>query len=161
MEKQKLNNQLDPLDSRILNELTENARIPFSQLANQLNVSNSLIHQRIKKLEETGILGKAQYRLDPRLLGYETCAFTQIIISQSKFLRSVVHELEQVPEIVECVNIAGRYAIMIKIFAVNNTHLRDIVYEKIQTIKGIEETNTIMTFETSFMRSLKVDMSMS
>jgi len=44
---------------------------------------------------------------------------------------------------------------------VNNTHLRDIVYEKIQTIKGIEETNTIMTFETSFMRSLKVDMSMS
>lgn len=151
-----LNNQLDALDSRILNELTENARIPYSQLAKNLKVSNSLIHQRIKKLEESGIMGKPRIRLEPRFLGYETCAFTQIIISQSKFLRSVIYELEKIPEIVECVNIAGRYAIMVKIFAVNNTHLRDIVYEKIQTIKGVEETNTLMTFETSFMRSIKL-----
>ena len=151
-----LNNQLDALDSRILNELTENARMPYSQLAKNLKVSNSLIHQRIKKLEESGIMGKPRIRLEPRFLGYETCAFTQIIISQSKFLRSIIHELEKIPEIVECVNIAGRYAIMVKIFAVNNTHLRDIVYEKIQIIKGIEETNTLMTFETSFMRSIKL-----
>jgi len=150
------NNQLDPIDRRILNELTLDARIAYSTLAKKLNVSNSLIHQRIKKLEAAEILGKAQYRLQPRRLGYETCAFTQIIISQSKFLKSIVHQLEQIPEIVECVNIAGRYAIMVKIFAYNNTHLRDIVYEKIQTIKGIEETNTLMTFETNFIRSIRL-----
>jgi len=157
MEMQTLNNQLDSLDARILNELTENARVPYSQLAKNLKVSNSLIHQRIKKLEESGVLANATYRLEPRMLGYETCAFTQIILRQSKYLRSVVHELEQIPEIVECVNIAGRYAIMVKIFAVNNTHLRDIVYEKIQTINGVEETNTLMTFETAFMRSIKLE----
>lgn len=156
MQDYNLNNQLDALDSRILNELTENARIPYSQLAKNLNVSNSLIHQRIKKLEESGVMGKPQFRLEPRFLGYETCAFTQISIRQAKFLRSVIHELEQIPEIVECVNIAGRFAIMVKIYAVNNTHLRDIVYEKLQAIKGVDETNTLMTFETSFMRSIKL-----
>jgi len=150
------NNQLDPLDRRILNELTLNARIAYSALAKKLNVSNSLVHQRIRKLEAAEILGAAQFRLEPRKLGYETCAFTQIIISQSKFLKSIVHQLEQIPEIVECVNIAGRYAIMVKIFAYNNTHLRDIVYEKIQSIKGIEWTNTLMTFETNFMRSIRL-----
>lgn len=156
MQNYSLNNQLDALDSRILNELTENARIPFSQLAKQLNVSNSLIHQRIKKLEESGTLGEAHFRLEPRHLGYETCAFTQIIITQARLLSSVISSLEAIPEIVECVNIAGRYAIMVKIFAINNRHLRDIVYEKIQVIEGIEETNTLMTFETNFMRSLKI-----
>ena len=156
MQKYRLNNQLDALDTRIINELTVNARIGYSQLAKNLNVSNSLVHQRIKKLEESGVLGEAQYRLSPDKLGYETCAFTQIIIGESKFLYSIIHELESVPEIVECVNIVGRYAIMVKIYAVNNTHLRDIVYEKIQSIQGVTETNTLVTFETNFMRSLKL-----
>ena len=156
MQEYRLNNQLDALDTRIINELTANARIPYSQLAKNLKVSNSLIHQRIKKLEESGVLGEAQYRLSPDKLGYETCAFTQIIIGESKFLYSIIHELESVPEIVECVNIVGRYAIMVKIYAVNNTHLRDIVYEKIQSIQGVTETNTLVTFETNFMRSLKL-----
>ena len=156
MQEYRLNNQLDALDTRIINELTANARMPYSQLAKNLKVSNSLIHQRIKKLEESGVLGEAQYRLSPDKLGYETCAFTQIIIGESKFLYSIIHELESVPEIVECVNIVGRYAIMVKIYAVNNTHLRDIVYEKIQSIQGVTETNTLVTFETNFMRSLKL-----
>ncbi len=156
MKEYRLNNQLDALDTRILNELTENARIPYSQLAKNLNVSNSLIHQRIRKLEESGVLGNAQFRLTADKLGYETCAFTQIIIGEPKFLQSIIHELKKIPEIVECVNTVGRYAIMVKIYAVNNTHLRDIVYERILTIKGVTETNTMVTFETNFNRSLKL-----
>lgn len=156
MKEYRLNNQLDALDARIVNELTENARIPYSQLAKNLNVSNSLVHQRIRKLEDTGVLGNAQFSLTADKLGYETCAFTQIIIGEPKFLKSIIHELEKIPEIVECVNTVGRYAIMVKIYAVNNTHLRDIVYERILTIKGVTETNTMVTFETNFNRSLKL-----
>jgi len=157
MQEYRPNNQLDALDIRILNELTENARIAYSQLAKNLNVSNSLVHQRIRKLEDSGVLADAQFKLTPDKLGYETCAFTQIIIGEPKFLKSIIHELEKIPEIVECVNIVGRYAIMVKIFAVNNTHLRDIVYERILSIKGVTETNTLVTFETNFTRSLKLN----
>ena len=149
-----LENQLDPIDVRIVEELTLDARISFVQLAKKLKVSNTLIHQRVKKLKELGILVNATYRLDPWKLGYETAAYTQIMLTDVQFHRQVEIELEKIPEIVECVNIVGRYALAVKIFARNNRHLRDIIYEKIHAIDGVEGTNTTMSFETAFARNV-------
>jgi Lrp/AsnC family transcriptional regulator, regulator for asnA, asnC and gidA len=146
--------QLDPIDRRILHELTKDARLPYTQLAKKLRVSNTLVHQRIKKLRESGVLRQAVYKVDPWKLGYQTSAFTQIILADPKHHRQVEHELAKIPEIVECVNIAGRYEIMVKIYATNNRHLRDIIYEKIQIIEGVEGTNTTIAFETAFDRGV-------
>ncbi|MEL7020223.1 MAG: Lrp/AsnC ligand binding domain-containing protein, partial [Bacteroidota bacterium] len=60
----------------------------------------------------------------------------------------------KIPEIVECVNTAGRYALLLKIYARNNQHLRDIIYEKILPITGIEGTNSTISFETAFVRNV-------
>ena len=147
-------NQLDPIDVRILDELTSDARISFVQLSRKLKVSNTLIHQRVRKLREAGVLKRAIYQLDPWKLGYQTSAFTQIILTDSKVHRRVEQELSKIPEIVECVNISGRYALLVNIYAKNNRHLRDIIYEKIQIIDGVEGTNTTIAFETAFQRSV-------
>ena len=76
-------NQLDPFDLRIVKELTVDARIPLVQLAKKLNVSNTLIHQRIKKLKAEGILKHASFRLDPWKLGYQTSAYTQVMLTDA------------------------------------------------------------------------------
>ena len=146
--------KLDAFDRRIIKELTLDARIPIIQLSKKLKVSNTLVHQRMRKLKESGILLNASYRLDPWKLGYQTAAYTQVMLDNSKFHRKVEKHLEQIPEIVECVNIAGRYALLVKIFATNNRHLRDIIYEKIQPIEGVEGTNTTISFETAFVRTV-------
>jgi Lrp/AsnC family transcriptional regulator for asnA, asnC and gidA len=148
--------QFDSLDFRIIEALSANARIAFSQLAEQLGVSNSLIHQRVKKLRDRGLLLEPVYVLDPEKLGYQTSAFCQLILAHSQDIREVVEELKKIPEITECVNIAGRYDMMIRIYAQNNSHLRDIVYEKIQSIKGVEGTNTVIAFETAFSRGAPI-----
>lgn len=151
-----MENKFDALDLRILKELSMNARIAFSTLAEQFNVSNSLVHQRIKKLNDSGVLQQPIYQLDADILGYQTSAFTQIMISNVRLIKNVVDQLEKIPEIVECTNIAGRYEIIVRIYARNNTHLRDIIYDKIQTIKGVEGTNTTFAFETTFRRPMTV-----
>lgn len=147
-------NQLDPIDIRILDELTSDARIPYIKLAKKLRVSNTLVHQRIKKLKENGILTNATFRLDPWQLGYQTSAYTQIMLADSKLHREVEAELKKIPEIVECVNIAGRYDLLVRIYARNNRHLRDVLYEKIEPIKGVEGTNTTISFETAFVKTI-------
>ncbi len=152
-------NQFDPLDLDIMEALAQNARIPYSQLALELRVSNTLIHTRIRKLKEAGVLTQPMYRMQPEMLGYETCAFTQIMLSHSRYLYPVVRKLEKIEEIVECVNISGRYAIMVKIYAHNNAHLRTVVYEKIQTTEGVEGTNTTVAFETPFSRGAAIRLS--
>jgi len=147
-------NQIDAIDVRIMQELTLDARMPFVQLSKKLKVSNTLIHQRIKKLKDLGILQGTTYKVNAWKLGYKTSAYTQIILKDSKHHREVENELKKIEEIVECVNIAGPYALMVKIFAFNNRHLRDIIYEKIQTIEGVESTNTTISFETAFARNV-------
>ncbi|MEZ4883120.1 MAG: Lrp/AsnC ligand binding domain-containing protein [Chitinophagales bacterium] len=147
-------NQFDPIDLLIMKELTLDARIPFAQLAKKLKVSNTLIHQRVKKLKEAGILQNAIFRLKPVTLGYQSSAYTQIMLTNSKLHRVVEAELQKIPEIVECVNISGRYALLVKIYARNNRHLRDIIYERILTIEGVEGTNSTICFETAFVRNV-------
>lgn len=147
-----LENQFDALDRRIIKELADNSRIVFSQLADKLNVSNSLIHQRVKKLEESGVFVKPVYQLDPNVLGYETSAFIQIMVTHVDFLNPVIEELTKIPEVVECFNVAGRYALIVRIFTINNAHLREILYDRIQVIKGVEGTSTIFCFKTQFSR---------
>ena len=148
--------QFDSVDFRIVHELSRDARIPYSRLAEKLNVSNSLIHQRVRKLQEAGLLTDPVYRLDAETLGYQTSAYCQIMLENARHLRPVVDELRKIPQVVECVNIAGRYAIMVKLYAINNSHLRDIIYERIQAITGVEETNTVVNFETSFSRGIPI-----
>jgi len=150
--------KLDAFDKRIVDELTNDARVPLVQLAKKLKVSNTLVHQRIKKLKEGGLLLSASYRLDAWKLGYKTAAYTQIMLTNSKELKAVEKILATIPEIVECVNISGRYAIMVKIFAYNNRHLRDIIYEKIQPIAAVEGTNTTISFETAFSRNVPIEL---
>ncbi len=151
-------NQLDPIDLRILNELTEDARIPYSSLAKKLKISNTLVHQRIKKLTGSGIIDKAKYLISPWKLGFQTSAYTQIMLTDSKMLKKVEVKLSTIKEIVECVNISGRYALMVKIFARNNRHLRDVIYESIHTIDEVEGTNTTISFETAFSRNVPLDL---
>jgi Lrp/AsnC family transcriptional regulator for asnA, asnC and gidA len=153
-----MENQIDPIDIRILSELTQDAEIPFVQLAKKLKVSNTLIHQRVKKLKEKGILRKARYEIDSYKVGFQTSAYTQIRLENNKYHSRIEDKLKQIPEIVECVNISGPYALLVKILAKNNRHLRDIIYDKILEIDGVENTNSTFSFETAFRRSLPVDL---
>lgn len=153
----RIQSQLDPLDLSILAELQQDARIAFSRLAEKLKVSNSLVHQRVRRLRESGILKDASFEISPESMGFETCAYCQIMIDHPRYMDSVIDALREIPEIVECVNIAGRYAIMVKVYTYHNRHLRDVVYEKIQPIEGVEGTNTVVSFETPFRRGLALN----
>jgi Lrp/AsnC family transcriptional regulator for asnA, asnC and gidA len=132
--------------------------MPLIQLSKKLKISNTLVHQRLKKLRDAGILKNATYQLDAWKLGYQSSAFVQIMLTNAKLHRGVEEELAKIPEIVECVNIAGRYALIVKVYARNNRHLRDVIYEKIQPIEGVEGTNTTMSFETAFTRPFPLSM---
>jgi len=156
VQQQGADSQFDNLDFRIVEHLAANARMPFSQLADLLGVSNSLIHQRVTKLREKGLLLNPVFRINPEVLGYQTSAFCQLVLTQSQDIHAVIAELRKIPEITECVNIAGRYDIMVRIYGFSNSHLRDIIYEKIQTIVGVEGTNTLIVFETAFSHSIAI-----
>jgi Lrp/AsnC family transcriptional regulator for asnA, asnC and gidA len=148
-------NQIDSTDLRILEAVMDDGRIAFSALADQLGTSNTLIHQRIKKMRDAGILTKPVYLVSPEKSGYDSCAFVLIIAKEARDIRPIITALKKIPEVVNCISIMGRYDLMVRIYAVNNRHLQDIVHDKIQAIAGVEGTNTMVAFEVSFERQIK------
>lgn len=150
---------LDSLDRRILSILIEDARAPFVEIARRCNVSGAAIHQRVAKMQEAGLISGAHFKLNPKSMGYHTCAFIgiQVNLVSTSTHNEVFAKIQQIPEIVECHHISGKYSLLVKIYARNNEHLKQIIIEKIQSIPEITFTETFISLEAGFERSLPVE----
>lgn len=149
-------NQIDSTDIRILEALMEDGRIAYSALADEIGSSNTLVHQRVKKLRDHGILKKPVFLVSPVHAGYDTTAFVLIIAKEASDINDIIAALKKIPEVVNCISIMGRYDLMVRVYAVNNRHLQDIVHDKLQAIPGVEGTNTMVAFEVSFERQISI-----
>lgn len=146
---------LDSLDKKILRMIADDARVPFLEVARTCNVSGAAIHQRIQKLTNLGVLKGSQFIIDPEKIGYETCAYIGLNLRTPETFDEVVSELEKIPEIVECHYTTGDYDMFIKIYALNNHHLLNIIHDKLQPL-GLARSETIISFNSAFDRQLPV-----
>lgn len=149
--------QLDDLDKRIIAMLQANARIPFLEVARECGVSGAAIHQRVQRLNKLGVIKGAEYVIDPKMIGYDTCAFMGIFLEKASLFNDVVNQLKKIPEVTECHYTTGDYSIFIKIYAHNNEHLKQVLVDKLQTISGISRTDTIISLEENFSRQVTMD----
>lgn len=135
--------------------IATDARIPFLEVARACNVSGAAIHQRIQKLTNLGVLKGSQYIIDPEKVGYETCAYIGLNLKDPESFDVVVEKLRSMPEVVECHYTTGDYDMFIKIYAVNNHGLLDIIHDKLQPL-GLSRSETIISFNSAFSRQLPI-----
>ena len=102
---------LDSLDRQILKLISQDARIPFLEVARACNVSGAAIHQRVAKLTNLGIIKGSQFIIDPEKIGYETCAYMGLYLREPEKFDQVVEELKKIPEVVECHYTTGSFEI--------------------------------------------------
>lgn len=148
--------QIDSLDQKILSIIKDNARVPFLEVARSCQISGAAVHQRVQRLIRIGVIRGTQFNLDPKMLGYHTCAFMGIFLERASMYQDVVNELEKIPEVTECHYIMGNYSIFIKVYARDNEHLKSILLEKLQVIKGITRTETLISLEQTLDRQISV-----
>ncbi len=149
--------RIDRLDKKILQLISQDARIPFLEVARECNVSGAAIHQRIQKLRNTGIIKGSEFVIDTYKVGFQTCAYIGITLSDVKSFPMVVEELKKIPEIVECHYATGKYSMFVKIYAKDNRHLLQIILDKMTLIKGIAHTETFqISLDEVFHRQLSV-----
>ena len=146
---------LDSLDKKILHLIAEDARIPFLEVARVCNVSGAAIHQRIQKLTNLGILKGSQFIIDPEKIGYETCAYIGLYLKDPEKFDSVVEALRKIPEVVECHYTTGGFDMFIKIYAINNHHLLNIIHDKLQPL-GLSRSEIIISFNAAISRQLPI-----
>ncbi|HTG57628.1 MAG TPA: Lrp/AsnC ligand binding domain-containing protein [Niabella sp.] len=147
---------LDKLDLQIIEHMMDDAEISYADLGKKLFVSGGTIHVRIKKLQKDGVVKGTRLNPDLKLLGYDVIAFIGIYLRESSLYDSVAKELHKINEIVRLNYTTGNYSMFAEIVCKDISELRDVLHEKLQKIKGIERTETFISLEESFSRSVKV-----
>lgn len=150
------NIQIDNLDRKILDIITKNARIPYLEVARECNVSGAAIHQRVQRLIKTGVIKGSEFKVDPVLVGFKTCAYIGIFLDHPGKYKEVINKFREISEIIECHYTTGNYSLFIKVYARDNEHLRDVLTNRIQSIAGISRTETLISLEESINRQIPV-----
>lgn len=147
---------VDVIDQKILSYLVKNARMPFLEIARECGISGAAIHQRVKKMEEAGIIAGSRMIVKPKALGFDVCAFVGVRLSAANQYEGVVDALKQMPEVVECHFITGGYGLLLKLFCRDNEHLMEVLVNTIQNIPGISDTETFISLDQAFERQVYV-----
>ncbi|MBL7727818.1 MAG: Lrp/AsnC ligand binding domain-containing protein [Dinghuibacter sp.] len=147
---------LDKLDYQIIHEMINDAGVSYADLGKKLFVSGGTIHVRIKKLEELGVVKGTQLKVDLKTLGYDVIAFVGIYLEKSSLYDAVAKELQKIPEIVRVNYTTGNYSMFAEIICKDINQLRFILHDDLQKIKGIERTETLISLEESFSRTIQV-----
>jgi len=153
--KQKMG-KIDKLDKKILSILSQNARMPFKDVAAKCEVSRAAIHQRVQHLVEKGVITGSGYYINPKSLGYSTCTYVGLDLERGSMYKEVVARLNNIPEVVECHFTTGPYTMLVKLYAKDNEQLMDLLNNKMQSIPGVVSTETLISLEQSIKREVPV-----
>lgn len=148
--------KIDELDKAILKIITKNARTPFLEVARECNVSGAAIHQRIQRLTAEGIITGSEFTVSKHKLGYSTCAYLAIYLEKAHFDKTVVPELQKIPEVVECHSTTGSWNLLIKIICKSNKDLKRVIDDKLQDIEGISRTETFISLGEHIKRQTPI-----
>ncbi|MGB0981098.1 MAG: Lrp/AsnC ligand binding domain-containing protein [Winogradskyella sp.] len=147
---------IDGIDKEILRTLMEDARTPILEISRHVGISGAAIHQRLKKLEKSGLLAGSKFILNPKILGYTTMAFVGVYLDKAVSNPEAVRQLKKIPEVIECHYTTGNWSIFIKILSKDNEHLMHLLNSNIQSIKGVSRTETFISLQQQINRQLKI-----
>jgi len=149
--------KIDQLDRKILRIITQNARMPFKEVAEECGVSRAAIHQRVQRLIDLNVITGSGYNVNPKMLGFQICVYIGITLEKGSMYKEVVQELEKIPEVVESQYTLGHYTILIKLYAKNDEHLMELLNGRIQEISGVAATETLTSLDQRIRRTIPIE----
>ncbi len=146
---------LDSVDKEIIYMLMDNAKTSLAHISKNVGISTTAVHQRIKKLEQAGVIENSISFLNPKKIGYKVVSYIGVFLDQPSHYHDAIKALQNVNEVVEAHYTTGNYTIFLKVLCRDNDHLMEIL-NKLQKLKGVTRTETIISLEQSINRQLKV-----
>lgn len=140
---------IDETDRQILALLQDDARISNAEIARRVDLASSAIFQRIKKLENLGIIQGYTARLNPKALGYGLLAFVQIRTSPGAKAPEVIRDLGAIPEVCEVHRVVGEDCFFLKVRVSDPEALEELLDHQIQPLPSVGSTRTTIVLSTA------------
>jgi Lrp/AsnC family transcriptional regulator, leucine-responsive regulatory protein len=140
---------INDIDRKILTILQQNARTSNAELARQVGLVPSAVLERVRKLEERGIIEGYEVRLNARKLGLGLVAFVFVRTDDYVKEDKAAKQLAEIPEALEVHHVAGEDCFLVKVRAEDTEQLGRILREKIAAIKSVRSTRTTIVLNTT------------
>ena len=148
--------EIDGIDKTILRALMKDARTPVLEIARAIGISGAAVHQRLRKIERSGLISGSKFVINPKALGYTTMAFVGIFLDKAKSNSDTIKQLKRIPQVLECHYTTGNWSVLIKILCKDNEHLMSVLNKEIQTISGVSRTETFISLDQQIDRQIKI-----
>lgn len=133
---------LDELDRQIVWHLQDNARMPFTRIAEKLGVAERTIRLRVGQMQTQGILSLVGV-VNPIKVGLNVQTIVHVAVEAHR-LEDVVSELQLIDEVRYVVLTSGEYQLFLEVFTKNHDEFSDFLIKKLNKIEGIQKTNVVM-----------------
>ena len=137
---------LDEIDRRIIRELTRDGRMSVTQVAENVHISRAHAYSRIARLTGEGVLTKFTALVDPIKAGLKSSAYVTLKVRQHSW-RELRELLRAIPEVHHIALVGGDFDVILLVRAVDNVDLRRVIFDQIQSMPGILDTQTFLVFE--------------
>ncbi|NJN64015.1 MAG: Lrp/AsnC family transcriptional regulator [Acidobacteria bacterium] len=141
--------RLDDLDRRILDILQEDARRSRAEIGREVGLSAAAVHERIKKLERSGVVRQYAALLDPERARCDLLAFVQVFIEHPRHEAILLREVVAMSEVQECHRITGAATVLLKVRAADRRGLQRLILDRLNAMEGIRGTETVLVLSTA------------
>ena len=141
--------ELDAIDLRILDLLQQQGRLTMTELGESVGLSTSPCSQRVKRLEQMGVITGYHARVEPQALGKALLVFVEITLTEKSELifKKVRDALAHIPEVQECHLIAGRFDYLVKARIKEISQYRNLLGDILLRLPGVTQTKSCVVME--------------
>jgi Lrp/AsnC family leucine-responsive transcriptional regulator len=144
--------ELDATDLRILGILQEDCKLPLAKVGEQVALSAPAVIERIKKLEEVGVITDYRAILDSRKLDKDVTAFIGVQISHPQSIAAFETAVKLIDDVQECHHVTGQHTLLLKVKTKNTATLEQLI-QKIRSLDGVTRTETMVVLSTHTERT--------
>jgi len=144
--------EFDDIDLHILAVLQQNCKLPLAKIGQRVGLSAPSVIERIKKLEDNGVITGYRAILDARRLGKDVTAFIGVSISHPKLIGEFEHEIAQLDDVLESHHVTGQHTLLLKVKTANTSSLEELI-SRIRSIEGVDRTETMVVLSTHAERT--------
>jgi len=142
--------KIDDIDKKILAILQSNAKITNAQLSKEIGLSPAPTLERVKKLENSGIITNYHISVDSEKVGLGVSTFVQVSLKghNKENLQAFLEEIYKIDEVIECHHVTGVGDFMLKIVAKDIPSYQKLILERVTDIKQVDNMQSLVILST-------------
>ena len=139
---------IDDRDRQILHHIQRDASLAQSEIARRGGLSTAAVHERLKKLEASGVIRRWTAIVDGAAVGAAITAFVEVFIDQPRHEPALLSRVVDLDEVLECHHVTGDFSLLLKVRVRDMEALRLLLLHQIGALEGVSRTRTVMVLST-------------